>query len=86
MGHYRFRGQISETAKMNKLKSEVEVLIEKLPEQYQQIFSYSKYDSSGSRKCDSRLKKILDVYNQIKKQLERELRYWILGVLKDTFL
>ena len=85
MGHYRFRGQISESAKMKKLNSEVEVLIEKLPEQYQQIFSYSQYDSLGSRKCDSRLKKILDVYNQIKKQLERELKVLDLGCAQGYF-
>ena len=85
MGHYRFRGQISESAKMKKQNSEVELLIEKLPEQYQQIFSYAKYDSLGSRKCDSRLKKILVVYNQIKKQLVRELKVLDLGCAQGYF-
>ena len=70
---------------MNTLNNEVEVLIEKLPEQYQQIFSYSKYDSLGSRKCDSRLKEILDVYNQIKKQLGRDLKVLDLGCAQGYF-
>lgn len=70
---------------MNKPNNEVEILIEKLLEQYQQIFSYSKFDSLSSRKCDSRLKKILDVYSQIKKQLQRELKILDLGCAQGYF-
>ena len=70
---------------MNKPKEEVELLIEKLPEQYQQIFSYSKYDSSGSRQCEPRLKKVLEVYNQIKKQLGRDLKILDLGCAQGYF-
>ena len=37
---------------MSQTNKEIELLVEKLPEQYQQIFSYSNYNSSSSRNCD----------------------------------
>ena len=46
---------------MSQRIKEIEDLIEELPEQYQQIFNYSKYDLSSSRNCDSRLNKISEI-------------------------
>ena len=70
---------------MNQMKKGIELLVEKLPEQYQQIFSYSNYDSSSSRDCDFRLYEILKIYRLIKKQLKRELRVLDLGCAQGYF-
>ena len=67
------------------MKKGIELLVEKLPEQYQQISSYSNYDSSSSRDCDFRLCEILKIYKQIKKTLGRELRVLDLGCAQGYF-
>ena len=64
---------------MHTEQQELERLIGKLPEQYQQIFNCSKYDTKSARNCDLRLISILKIYDQIKASQGRELKVLDLG-------
>lgn len=66
-------------------QQELERLIEKLPEQYQQIFNCSKYDTGSARNCDLRLTSILKIYDQIKSSLGRNLKVLDLGCAQGYF-
>ena len=70
---------------MHSKQKELKLLIEKLPEQYQQIFNCSDYDIKSARNCEIRLISILKIYDQIKASTGRDLRVLDLGCAQGYF-
>lgn len=70
---------------MSNEEQEIDRLVRDLPEQYQQIFSYPKYDNTSSRNCKQRLEHILTVYERLKALYGRELKVLDLGCAQGYY-
>jgi O-antigen chain-terminating methyltransferase len=70
---------------MHSKQKDLKLLIDKLPEQYQQIFNCSDYDIKSARNCEKRLISILKIYDQIKASTGRDLRVLDLGCAQGYF-